>query len=563
MKRALQITGALAGTLAIVVAGCAGGGSGGGSSTIPGAPGTPGSKGFGSVKFSIKIPVAQSSAVRKPKYVSANTGSVAFTVNGQSTIVALAPLASNPNCTLSGSSYTCSAVQSNVPAGTDQITVQTYQSTTPTVGTTTPLSEETVTEIIAQNQTNNETFTLNGVATSNLAWTPAATTLTLGTASSINLNVTAEDASGATIIGPGCIVDVNGNALSITDSDTTAHTSATCNSATGAYTLTYDGLAGGASIIPSPTITVSGSGLSTLTQKFTTTSAVSDGDFSLAGTAQNSVGSPWYVCGGKHTSQVPYSPSPAASATAQPVTATAIPSPTATASPYAQLETAVPSGAPSPYPSNGFKTYAMVENALATSPGTPIPTGSPLPWAYKYNVGICQDVTIPAGTPKLYVQVFEGGDDSYLDSDTEADLYATPAPIVTTPRPDYTLINAAPLATLFQEDNCWDSAGWENIFLSSTMLSTATGTVTGTATSRWANCPEIVGSAASAPFGSSYLSLGGYWYYKQISIPAAETNGTFTLFLGSWRNAGSGGAFLTNAAAEYYSYSFWTGAAIY
>ena len=469
MKRALPISALIAGAIAIVVAGCSGGGSAGGSSALPAPKAT--ARGTGTALFTIKIPVKQTSSAKRPHYVSPNTGSVSFQEGaGSPTVVALTP--GSPTCPLNGGFYTCTA-QSNLGAGSNvSITVATFASSD---GSGTPLSMNTVTQTITANTDNPITVTLNGVVNS-VTMTPSATSLTMGTSGSITISVAALDASGATIVGPGSYVDAGNNAVAIglANSDTTGHAALTGSLASG-YTLTYDG-----TNILQPTLTLSATGLTSQAPKITLSNAVADGDFSVAGTSTNSIGSPWYVCGVQHLNiSAPYSPSPVPSSTAQAPGVSPSPSamPTGGSTPPAQLASSVPSGAGNTV-SNGFTTYAEANYSGGGGVST---TGSPQPKAYKADVGVCQDITIPSGTPSLRVQVFEGGNDNFTNTDMNIGLYTTPA-IVTTPHPDGTLIASNPLAVLVQEMNCWDSAAWDPFFLSSTILSGATGNAAGTTT---------------------------------------------------------------------------------
>jgi hypothetical protein len=539
MKRSLL---ALLATVAVTTSAC--GGGGGGTAVAPHAAPTTAAQGVGQATFSVRVPVktATSSSVRAPKYVSPDTHSVSFTASGTTTVVPLT--LGGSTCPLSGGYYTCSA-QANVGAGTNvAITVSTYQSSD---GSGTPLSTNTISQTVIAGQANPISVTLNGVVSSLVL--NVASSFAIGTASSTTATVVAKDAAGDTIIGPGSLVDANNNALTISlaDSDTSGATTVSGN-ATNGYTIAYNGAA-----IASPTLSLSATGLTTVTKQVRVDSAVIDGDFTIAGTTNNSVGPPWYTCGVAHTALaaggVNAQPTPVPSPVAQGTgAATPTPFPTVAPSPSAtpvvppvQLAATLPSGVANSI-TGAYTQYAMVNQA-------PIAGVSPSPKSYKSAIGICQNITIPSGTPSLNLQVLEGGDDNFANTDTEATLFAPSSATV-----DGTLIATAPVATLFAEDNCWDAAAWEPIFLGSNYGGTGTGS-TISATGRFAACPETPGG--TPPYPSGVTGLGGYWYTKSIPIPAGEVGGSYTLFLGIWRAAGSGTpALATNA---YYSFAFFTG----
>ena len=538
---------AILGIIAIVLVAC---GGGGGSSVGQPATNTAskGSNGTGTATFTIRIPSATltSSAKRHPAYVSAGTESVAFTVSSSggspsTTVVAVTP--GSPGCSGMGSTLTCTE-SANVPAGpSETITIATYGNST---GTGTPLSVNSVTQAITAGQANPISVTLNGVLNS-VALNLSASAFAIGTSSSIGVTVVPYDAAGDQIIGPGTLVDASGNAVtaSLSDSDTTGATSiASGGSVSSGYTLNYTGAQ-----IPSPTLTLSGSSFTTVTKLVRVDSAVVDGDFSVAASANNSLGAPWYTCIVNHTAltaEVNPQPTPRPSPTPT-QGSVATPYPSAQTTPIAQLEPAstLPSGVANSV-SGAYAHNAMIEAA-------PLPSSSP--YSFPGAVGICQDITIPSGTPALHLQILEGGDDNFGNSDAEATLYNTPSG---SPHSDGTTISTARVATLFAENNCWDAAAWEPIFLGSGYGGTGTGSSI-SATSRFATCPETPGG--TPPYPSDGTSLGGYWYSRTLTIPVGEVGGSYTLFLGMYRHAGSGTPALASNA--YYSFSFFTGVGIY
>ena len=509
MNRALQITGALAASLAIVIAGCSGGGTNAGSSALPGMPAKPAAK--GSIAFSIRIPEKQPALAKRPNYVSPDTGSIAFTVAGQSSIIVLSPLASNPNCTLSGSTYTCTAVQANIPAGNDQITIATYQSTTPTVGTDTPLSTETVTETIVADQSNPETFTLNGVVNSfSMAYN--STLLPMGTSGSVTATFTPVDAAGDTIVltNGATLVDSSGNMLTptLTDSDTSGDTGITGNSSSG-YTISYNG----ATMAP-PTLTMTVGSLPVQTQTIEL-NAISNGFFTASG---NPSFAGWSACSFAHTAE--------AITNASPTPAVASPEPTATVAALTN-----PSAAPSPTtsplnPSPGPTQSAAPYIVLATPPAnyadaaqnptgaaaTPPPTlGSNVVLIgntqaeIKGVAGICQTIAVPAVAEQLRFWVYEGGTQfSFASADQEADILDSTGTTLQ--------------QTLFSELNClWDP----NVIGGQNYAASTSGCI-----------PVADGGTGSFPDEDN----GGYWKQQGPYNLSAYAGTTVTLFIGVWDN---------------------------
>ena len=184
------------------LAGCGGGGgSAPGSSTIP----TGNLRTSAMFSISVQLPSASSSAVA-PKYISPNTQSMVITllsVNGAAPNPPQAPVTANitpssPGCSTSGSTLTCNvAVASIVGSDTYQLTAF---SAVNAGGN--QLSSGTTTATITAGILNNVPVTLNGIIAS-LAVNLGTTSPSTGTASVIPVTVTAKDASGATIVGPG------------------------------------------------------------------------------------------------------------------------------------------------------------------------------------------------------------------------------------------------------------------------------------------------------------------------------------------------------------------------
>ena len=173
--------------------------------------------------FTITIP-SQSAQVqsRNPRYVSANTQSVIITLttvngapfSGSSAITAANLTPANPSC--SGSPLTCTVTVLAMP-GSDVFTVNTYDAQQTSSSPTTPsghllsTASLTINVVEGQNNTPPAPLVLNGVANTIIA-TFAADPHISGSQTAgysiignrpYTLTVSAQDASGETIIGPG------------------------------------------------------------------------------------------------------------------------------------------------------------------------------------------------------------------------------------------------------------------------------------------------------------------------------------------------------------------------
>jgi hypothetical protein len=231
---------ALAGVVTLALCACGGGGS---ASVAPGggSHGTGGGTGpTAQTTITITIPLDEggsSNGTRgaqsvRPTYVSTNTNSMTITVGGnalQGSPYNLAP-ASNL-CTGTGTE-TCT-IQVPAPVGTNETwVIDIYESSN---GTGTPLALDSASETVTQGQLNTIDFTLNPVVNAySVAWssldtgdaicntysggapvfTPGSDTGQCGV-----LAVTAEDASGATIISPGSYYTASGSAVTLSVSD--------------------------------------------------------------------------------------------------------------------------------------------------------------------------------------------------------------------------------------------------------------------------------------------------------------------------------------------------------
>ncbi|MDB5095052.1 MAG: lyase-like protein [Candidatus Eremiobacteraeota bacterium] len=199
----MTITSRLAGAslIAGMLAGCGGGTNG----TLTPSPRS-GTSATSSVTLRIVVPspASASSSRRTPRYVSAATKSATVVVTPAGSGAA-APVV--VNCALNTCSGTIAA-----PVGSDTFDVQLYDQTG---GTGNVLSRGSTVQAVVANQTNSVNLTFDPVVkTVKLALVTSS--LPAGTAATDTLNITAQDAQGMIIVGPGSYVDAAGNPLTIT-----------------------------------------------------------------------------------------------------------------------------------------------------------------------------------------------------------------------------------------------------------------------------------------------------------------------------------------------------------
>jgi hypothetical protein len=229
----------LAGAAAVV--GC----SGGGASRPPTPTLAPGGSvapaARGKATFTLTIPSASGTSehARTPKYISPNTQSIAISVAagtaspGPATTANLTP--SSPNCTTASGNLVCTIVVP-APVGTDTFAVTLYSG----IGETgSILSSATMLGTVADNAANTIPITLNGVVASITVSIPGGNDLIPGGyATTLPVVVTAQDASGATIVGPGSYA----NPIALANADTSGVTTLSTTTVSGpstAVTLTY------------------------------------------------------------------------------------------------------------------------------------------------------------------------------------------------------------------------------------------------------------------------------------------------------------------------------------
>ncbi|HEY4442048.1 MAG TPA: hypothetical protein VGN14_16440, partial [Candidatus Elarobacter sp.] len=208
----------------VLLAACGGGGGGGGGTMLPPTtqPASAGAPTPQAVAFSIAIPSATtSSALRRPRYVSAGTKSAAITAAGTTTVV---------NC-----GQTCAATLSLVP-GQVSIAVALYDAAN---GSGNVLSRAATTATIVAGQNNAISVEFDGVPAS-VAVTLGSSSVTSGSTATIPVSVAAKDAAGYTIIGS----QPYASPIALSDDDATGATSlstATLTSPGVTATLSYNG----------------------------------------------------------------------------------------------------------------------------------------------------------------------------------------------------------------------------------------------------------------------------------------------------------------------------------
>ena len=526
---------------AIVAAGLLAGfgcsGSGGSNVTPPAAPQGPAHPVYAAAKVTLGIPAAPTGAsAKKPAYVSAGTQSITFSGSGITTQTLAIGTLPNANCPLVGSTYQCT-LNFSAPVGNSTLTVQLFASTD---GTGTPLSTNTIPISVVQDQVNSIPITLNGVVNT-LTLTVTPSTVTVGTATAATATLGGLDAAGDNIVGPGAFVDANNDPLTPTLTSDNP-TDFTVGTQTGnSWPVSYDG-----ANVAGATLTLMAGSLTNATKQFAVNPAstptpagnvITNGDFavnSFDGT------NGWYRCYATRETTAGMTPIDASPAPVNQlaVIAGATSAPGAGPATDVSQQTTVPGG--NATPPSGNAQFALVGYA------TPNPTASPFgAIVQKGNTGICQDIASMPASGTLTMNVFEGGDDNWSKSDSEADLY---------PAGSFTIASGAGVSSgvtpvrLFAENNCYDSGGWEAIFLPAPW---GTGTVTISSTARWSGCPQVPGGPS--PGGYNPSSGGGFWYGKSLDV-SSYAGQAKTLFVGISRDAG--GSKPTSSGAQYYNYVY-------
>jgi sugar lactone lactonase YvrE len=230
----------------LTLIGCSGGGSS--TQTAPPQPVSPGASAKTTASFTITVPPKSAqAAIRKPRFVSANTASIVITLvsvngvpfTGDPSTIATNLNVSNPACSLVSGALTC-AVSASAFAGTDIYRVSTYDAVQTASAPATPignlLSTATVPVTVLAGHANTVTtpLVLNGVAQTVTATFAAADPHISGSTAAgytivgnqpYTLTFTSQDASGATIVGAGApsLTSTN-SALAVTPIDATTYT---------------------------------------------------------------------------------------------------------------------------------------------------------------------------------------------------------------------------------------------------------------------------------------------------------------------------------------------------
>ncbi len=221
----------------------------------------------------LAIPAATPASVaRTPKYISPSAVSIAIAVAGAATIVAdISP--SSPDCTTTQSGRSCT-IPLVAPAGHDTFTFTQYAAANATGAV---LGTGTATLTVVAGTPFVLGATLNGTVGS--VALALGTIPPIGTPGSTTLTVTAEDAAGNVIIGPG---DYS-SPITLTVTDSTAQTTLSSSTVTGPsstpITVNYAGGAG-----TNATITATTPGAAPASVAFAPTGCtpgvLSNGDFS-------------------------------------------------------------------------------------------------------------------------------------------------------------------------------------------------------------------------------------------------------------------------------------------
>ncbi|TAM73561.1 hypothetical protein EPN44_13555 [bacterium] len=214
---------------AMLVAGCSHNGSG--SATLPAAsPAPQNAPAHARVSVTILVP-RDIQHTRHPAYVSPATSALSISVNGATPIVVqLSP--SSPDCTTTIQGLTCT-VTVDAPVGQDSFAVTALDSSG------NALSRATVPAAIVAGKANVLPLTLDGIVTQ-IVVILANPHPPVGTATTVPVLVSAQDAGKNTIIGPGGY----DNPITLSDTDpqgVTKLSTATVSAPSATVTLSYDG----------------------------------------------------------------------------------------------------------------------------------------------------------------------------------------------------------------------------------------------------------------------------------------------------------------------------------
>jgi virginiamycin B lyase len=242
-----------AGMIAALAAACSGGG---GTSVAPStAVLAPSKPQMASVTFTMKWTGGTQSVVRNPRYVPATARSVSVNVNGGTPQYLNAP---------------ASTIVIDAPVGTDTFNFATYDDQN---GQGNVLSRASVTKAIVLGAANTVTAVLNGVVTS-LTISLSNPSPNAGVPATVNVNASAKDADGNTIVGPGdYTTPIRLSIQDDTNSGTLSLSATTLPNSSTTATLTYNGgtLNSGLPDGPVAFVVARATGVSTQAASFTPT----------------------------------------------------------------------------------------------------------------------------------------------------------------------------------------------------------------------------------------------------------------------------------------------------
>ena len=207
--------------IALLAAGCSGGG--GSSPATSAIPQQQPNKGTASVTFTMKWNSTTQAVQRSPRYVPATARSVSVNVNGGTPQYLNAP---------------ASTIVIDAPVGTDTFAFATYDDQN---GQGNVLSRASVTKAIVLGSANTVTAVLNGVVTS-LTIALSNPSPNAGVPATVNVNASAKDADGNTIVGPGDYsTPIRLSVQDDTNSGTLSLSTTTLPNPSTTATLTYNG----------------------------------------------------------------------------------------------------------------------------------------------------------------------------------------------------------------------------------------------------------------------------------------------------------------------------------
>ena len=207
--------------IALLAAGCSGGG--GSSPATPATTQQQPNKGTASVTFTMKWNDTTQAVRRSPRYVPATARSVSVSVNGGTPQYLNAP---------------ASTIVIDAPVGTDTFAFATYDDQN---GQGNVLSRASVTKAIVLGAANTVTAVLNGVVTS-LTIALSNPAPNAGVPATVNVNASAKDADGNTIVGPGDYsTPIRLSIQDDTNSGTLSLSTTTLPNPATTATLTYNG----------------------------------------------------------------------------------------------------------------------------------------------------------------------------------------------------------------------------------------------------------------------------------------------------------------------------------